>query len=160
MATFNEVGDRLSTLAARVPRNVDKLVRAIALGIDQAVVVASPVDTGRFRSNWIVSVGSPTSATRPPFTAYAKNSGPKLGETANANAAIADASSKLGAYRGPAPIYIQNNLRYAAVLNAGRTEGPPARGSFQQPRPAWVQREVRVGLRAALGAAPRILGRR
>jgi hypothetical protein len=49
----------LDRLAAMSTAKVETVVRAVTLQLFVSVVRRSPVDTGRFRSNWNVSYGAP-----------------------------------------------------------------------------------------------------
>ena len=78
----------------------------------------SPVDTGRFRSNWIVSVDSESMRTRDSVTADSY----KLGRDT-----IRRAVKKASAFDY---VMIQNNLSYSAVLDDGLYPSPPKNGSY------------------------------
>ncbi len=49
-----------SKLNTKQKNKLTKLGRAVALQMTSAVTKRSPVDTGRFRSNWYSSVGAPS----------------------------------------------------------------------------------------------------
>jgi hypothetical protein len=49
----------LDRLAAKSSAKLETVVRAVTLQLFVSVVRRSPVDTGRFRSNWNISYGSP-----------------------------------------------------------------------------------------------------
>ena len=107
----------------KTERKMDLAVRKIALKIFAQIVLKSPVDSGRFRSNWQVSIGSVPSGTQegnvfPQGDAvdvkgpiyYAKLSG---GEAALFGANAGDT------------IYFANNLPYARRLEeGGYPDGP------------------------------------
>lgn len=122
--------------ALQLRDGVDKVVRRAALEVDQSVVTSTPVDTGRARSNWIASVGSPTGDTRGPFSP-----GDKLGkgEVNNAQAAITAATSVINSRRFNQAIFITNNLDYIGSLNSG--------SSKQAPR-NFVRKAVQAGTQA------------
>lgn len=110
-------------LGKRVERNAPVVIRKAALAADQAVVVATPVDTGRARSNWVVSIGSPTSGTR---EAYVPGAGGATG-AANSAAAISQGRTALAPYKNAErSIYITNNLPYIRRLNDGYSAQAPA----------------------------------
>jgi hypothetical protein len=123
---------RMGRLAARVPENADKTVRKVAMAIDQTVVMATPVDKGRARANWIaaldVPVTSPTEAQDP-----------------SGAAAIAQAASVVGQYDGDrnSEVHITNNLPYIGPLNDGSSRQAPKN---------FVQQAVRAGAGAVKGA--------
>lgn len=96
---------------------VDDMAEAVA-GIGQlmlrGIVYKSPVDTGRFRGNWITSVGAISTDTT--------EATDKSGE-----ATIAKGYAVLDAYPATMPpIHIQNNLPYAARLENGWSKQAPA----------------------------------
>lgn len=97
----------------QVEEDVGKKVRFISLQILNEVVYRSPVDTGRFRANNQVSVGSPDYGVT---EATDKSGGSTLQQ---GSAVIA---------RGKAfdVIYIQNNLPYAVPLENGHSKQAPS----------------------------------
>jgi hypothetical protein len=103
----------IAKFAAKVSGTADQAVRKIALGIFANIVTASPVDTGRFRGNWLIGLQSrPTEQldveVKDP-TAVTQREGEKLGE---AKAGIT--------------IYLSNNLPYALRLEYGYSRQAPA----------------------------------
>ncbi|AZD07566.1 HK97 gp10 family phage protein [Pseudomonas chlororaphis] len=98
--------------ADQVERDMAQRVRVIAMAMLNEIVLRSPVDTGRFRGNNIVSIGSPVYAN----TTEVDASG---GETINRG---------LSAMSGLQPftvVYIQNNLPYAERLEDGWSDQAP-----------------------------------
>lgn len=87
--------------------------RRIALGVLSRVVLASPVDTGRFRGNWQVDVG------RDPIGAIDGTDVGGGGTIARGTATISGAPP----FR---PIIIANNLAYGPRLNDGWSKQAPA----------------------------------
>lgn len=102
-----------SLFAGVVQEQVTQRVRAIAMAMLNEIVLRSPVDTGRFRGNNIVSVGAPV------YTNTA-NVDPTGAETINRG---------LSAMSGLEPftqVFIQNNLPYAVPLEDGHSKQAPA----------------------------------
>jgi hypothetical protein len=132
MATASDFERRLGRLATRAAKNADTIVRKAAMAIDSTVVMATPVDTGRARANWIASLNVPVEAA----TDEADKSGGK---------AMAQAAGVIAGYDRDkdAEIHITNNLPYIGSLNEG--------SSFQAPA-NFVQTAVRQGARAVKGA--------
>ena len=91
---------------------MDLAVRKIALQMFSKVIIRSPVDTGRFRANWMVGVG-----TIPSGTIELNN----MSGTATIGAAQAKA---LGAKAGDT-ITLINNLPYAQRLEDGWSNQAP-----------------------------------
>ena len=115
MAEENEFAKRLGAIGTNVAENADKLVRKVAMTIDRTVVMATPVDTGRARANWIASLNAPTSAT----TTSVSPSGAE---------AMEQAAGVIAGYDGDndAEIHITNNLPYIGPLNEGYSRQAPA----------------------------------
>lgn len=136
MATLEQFSKRIMEIGAQVAERADVAVRATALAVDQTVVMATPVDTGRARSNWIVSIGAPSRTTVDP---YAPGVG---GSTAGANAAaaLAQGQAAIAQYNGlrDSAIAISNNLPYIGRLNDGYSAQAPA---------GFVEKAVQSGVR-------------
>ena len=137
MATLGQFARRMLRLANRIEPEVARVKREVALVVDQVVVPATPVKTGRARSNWIAAIGAPVREVRETF-----------GPTAAVSAAIAEAQVVIeGAGREADAIFISNNVSYIGKLNNGSSAQAPAN---------FVQIAVRAGIRA-LRLAGRIL---
>lgn len=112
------------------------MVRATALAVDQAVVLATPVDKGRARSNWLVELDAPARTT---IEAYSPG---QKGSTSEANtaAALAQGRATVAAYDGNRnkSIAISNNLSYIDALNNGKSQQAPA---------GFVDKAVQVALK-------------
>ncbi len=114
---------RMREVGRLVEANSSEAVRKAAIAVDQGVVLATPVDTGRARSNWIVSTGAPSTETR---EAYAPGSGLGHGETANAQAALAQGLDAVAQHSAGQAIYVSNNLPYIGELEDGSSQQAPA----------------------------------
>lgn len=117
-----------------VDRNATELVRRVALLVDSAVVLQTPVDTGRARANWQASVGEAKSGTLP------APASPGLGVTQ----ALESAASAVASYKGQVAIHITNNLPYIQRLNEGHSQQAPA---------GFVQKAMLAGVTAVRGAS-------
>jgi hypothetical protein len=115
-----------------VEKNTTKLVRKVALAIDAAVVMATPVDTGRARANWRVQVGG----------ANGESLGSPASPAAGAQQALDEGRSAVAAYQS-GEIHITNNLPYIGRLNDGSSAQAPA---------GFVERAVVVGVNAVRSA--------
>lgn len=96
-----------------IEEELSKRVRVIAMAMLNEIVLRSPVDTGRFRGNNIVSVGAPVYIST-------VNVDPTGAETINQG---------LSAMTGLEPftqVFIQNNLPYAVPLEDGHSKQAPA----------------------------------
>lgn len=113
---------RMAFIADGVNKNVSQAVRRAALAGDQVGVLRTPVDTGRARANWFVSVGS---------FSRREVKGPDLGnQGANEAAATAQALSQgqaaLASYEVRlGPIFIVNSVPYIGELDDGSSMQAP-----------------------------------
>lgn len=107
----------------RVETQANRVKREVALIADREVVLETPVDTGRARSNWIVSLNAPVVTPREPYSP-----GEKLGkgERLNAQAAIQQGTERIVVAAPGQDIYISNNVNYIGRLNEGYSAQAPA----------------------------------
>jgi hypothetical protein len=102
-----------SVFANTVKEVVGKKLRVISIQLLNEVVMRSPVDTGRFRTNNHVSVGTAD------FLKLSEVD--KTGtETLQRGCAVINAASPY------AVVYIQNNLPYSEALENGHSQQAPA----------------------------------
>jgi hypothetical protein len=111
MADLERFARNISVRAQGVKDNVDILVRKVALATDTAVVLATPVDTGRARSNWQVGIGEAKSGT--------------VGPQSQAEV-LSEAKTKIDKYKGEGEIHLTNNLPYINPLNEGSSKQAPS----------------------------------
>jgi hypothetical protein len=130
--TPSDFSKRMARLGTNVAKNADKVVRKVAMAIDQAVVMATPVDTGRARANWIAALNGAAEGT----TDDKSKSG---------GSAIAKAAGVIAGYDRDkdAEIHITNNLPYIGRLNEGSSYQAPAN---------FVSIATRQGVKAVKGA--------
>lgn len=88
---------------------VTKKKRLIGLKVLRGVVLKTPVDTGRARANWQLSINIPKTDIK---------------KTTN-NTAIADGNRKLKTIKLGEDIYITNNLPYIGRLERGHSKQAP-----------------------------------
>lgn len=112
---LRQFGRRMKVKGALVEENAGKLLRKVALAVDSAVVLATPVDTGRARSNWQVEIGQPASGTIEP-----------LAGAGSAGAAIEAAKAVIETAVPGNTVHITNNLDYIGRLNDGWSAQAPA----------------------------------
>jgi hypothetical protein len=115
-----------------MPGNTDQVVRRAALAAATAVIVATPVDTGRARANWQVGLDAPVLTLR-------ETAGPSPA------APIAAAQAQIERYRGSAhrEIWLTNNLPYIQKLNEGWSAQAPA---------GYVEQAIAMAVRSVKGA--------
>ena len=135
MASLEEFARRIKTYGRNVEKNVGRAIRETALVADRELVLATPVDTGRARSNWVVNLGSAVTDSYDPYMLGKKGST----GAANAQAAIAQGSAVIGVRKNGQDIYISNNLPYIGRLNGGSSAQAPVQFVEQA-----VQRAVQV----------------
>lgn len=123
MADLGEFAKRMTVVSEKVGKGATKVLRKAALAVDQAVVFGTPVDTGRARSNWVVSINIPVEGTREPYKA-----GKNLGrdEVQNLSAALEQGMGVIGKAKIKDTIIIGNNLPYIQRLNDGHSAQSPA----------------------------------
>jgi hypothetical protein len=88
---------------------VGKMVRKAALDIFRLIVKGSPVDTGRFRASWVISVGAPSRTVEPE------------GEYTEQYAMAKTTELTPESVKGFAWVYISNNLPYGPALANGHS---------------------------------------
>lgn len=102
-----------SLFANVVEEDLTKRIRVIAMAMLNEIVLRSPVDTGRFRGNNVVTVGNPV----------------LIGTEIVDKAGSDTITNGLRAMTGLEPytvVYIQNNLVYAEKLENGSSKQAPA----------------------------------
>lgn len=102
-----------SVFINQVEEVVGKKQRYISLQVLNEIVSRSPVDTGRFRANNHVSIGSPEYGTT--------DATDKAG-----SATLQQGSAVIAKGKPYSVIYIQNNLPYAESLENGHSQQAPA----------------------------------
>ncbi len=139
MPSLSDFSRRITVQGRRIAENTDRLVRRVALAADQAVVMGTPVDTGRARSNWIAQIGSAPSGTVEPYAPG--EAGSTTG--ANSQAALDQAEAVISGYNSGQEIHITNNLPYIQRLNDGYSAQAPA--NFVEQAVAEAARVVQFG---------------
>lgn len=104
---------QIGEFAALAKDNAQQVVRKVAGDVLAKTVLRSPVDTGRFRANWVTSYGNPSYRT----TAEVDRSG---------QGAILRGQSTIRRTPAGETIYILNSLPYAIPLEYGHSKQAPA----------------------------------
>lgn len=132
---------RMMLRGRRLEENTSQLVRQVALVADQAIVLGTPVDTGRARSNWIVAINSASETIIEP---YFPGEGGSTGAR-NAQAAIDQGEAVISRYQGGegVEIHITNNLPYIQRLNDGYSAQAPA--NYVETAVALAHQQVQLG---------------
>lgn len=106
-----------SLFADVVEEDLTKRVRTIALVMLQEIVLRSPVDTGRFRNNNIVSIVSPVYAST-------------VETDASGAGTISRGAAAMSGLEPYTTVFIQNNLPYAQRLEDGHSKQAPPGGIY------------------------------
>lgn len=138
--------------ADEADRNINRTVRKVAEAVVSTVTLATPVDTGRARSNWFASLGSPRDdvlqdayvpgGVGPLRTSVPRSQGVNTGAV-NAAIAIGLARSVISARQRGTDIWLVNNLDYIGDLNRGSSAQAPA---------MFVQQAANEAARVVAGA--------
>lgn len=102
----------VSKFVEKAKKNPEKVMRQVSIKLFSAIIKASPVDTGRFRMNWMVSGGTPAFGV----TDATDKSG---------NAAIGNATSFVLKAADWHEFTLTNNLPYAQRLEYGWSQQAP-----------------------------------
>lgn len=123
MAGLDDFSRQIRRRGRQVEEGANRIKREVALIADRELVLETPVDTGRARSNWIVSLQAPVLAEREP---YAPGEGLGKSERANAQAAIEQGISRITVAMPGQTIFISNNVSYIGRLNDGWSAQAPS----------------------------------
>lgn len=105
--------DQMKAWERKTAAKMDLAVRKIALQIFRRIILKSPVDTGRFRGNWQLAIGSVPDGTL------------ELDDKTGTATIAKGAATSLGMKAGDI-IYFANNLPYAQRLEGGYSQQAPA----------------------------------
>lgn len=139
-----ELGDlngAMKKAGQRVADNADRLIRRCALATDAAVVLATPVDTGRARANWQVELGEPAAGV------IGDLKDKKAQFDRSGQSTISQGSEAIKGYKSGTSINITNNLPYIERLNDGWSAQAPS---------GFVEKAVQVGISAMQAEADKI----
>lgn len=119
----------VSKFVEKAKKNPEKVMRQVSIKLFSAIIKASPVDTGRFRMNWMASGSAPASGV----TDATDKSG---------NIATGNATSFVLKAADWREFTLTNNLPYANVIEYGGYpgDGPNTVGGFSKQAPAGVVR--------------------
>lgn len=130
---LKQFGTKMRDRAKKLEDNANKLTQKTALAVDQALVFAMPVDTGRARSSVVVSLATPVDQIMQ--ARYPGKKGSTAGQ--NAQASIQQAESIVSARQLGDPIYINISLAYIGRLNEGYSPQAP---------PGFIQKAISSAL--------------
>jgi len=98
----------INKFTLKVKDNGEKVIRGTALALFSDVVVATPVDTGRLRGDWQVTVNTPANS----HTEIADKSGA---------VAIKAITGQVFGFRLGSKLYLINTLPYAKAIEEGHS---------------------------------------
>lgn len=124
MNNLDAFAKRMNRIAVQVESNVEEAVKDCAEAVTRTVIEATPADTGKAKSNWIVALDVPASTEKSAFIPGF------VGSTAEANsqAAIGLGMEVIQKYKVSQnrSINITNSLPYIGALNDGHSTQAPA----------------------------------
>lgn len=122
MATAAQFARRMKQYSVAVGRNSVQLTNKVSQAVHSYVANNTPVDTGQAISNWIVSIGAPSTVSHGPYVPG------QFGSTRSANisATLSQGKSALANRRYGQIVYISNVLPYITALNDGWSKQAPA----------------------------------
>lgn len=112
---IGDIDAAISKITKELDSSILEATTKLALTIYQVLTYATPVDTGRARTNWIFSIGKPSSEV---ITA-------NLDKTGIIGLTKAQATMQSN-YKTGYTIHISNNLPYISRLNEGSSKQAPA----------------------------------
>lgn len=117
--TFQFSTEDLDKFSKQVGIDYHTLLKRVVFDIFGRIVEKTPVDTGRARASWNISIGKPDPSVAPEGQQPALN---RLSAEAKAGAALATLTE-----RGvlDVPIFISNNLPYILELENGHSKQAP-----------------------------------
>ena len=120
--SLSSLAQTMQRYAQNIQRNSVEIQKDVAMHVLAEVVDATPIDTGRAMSNWLVNSGDAASYSLP----EAHDIGVR-GSTRSANLqqTISDGDREIASHVG-GELHITNNLRYIRDLNNGKSSQAPA----------------------------------
>jgi Bacteriophage HK97-gp10, putative tail-component len=123
MNNLDAFAKRMSRISAEVEDGVERVVKDCALAVTRSVINATPVDTGRARSNWTAELDE---AFHKLFPAHEPGERGSTSDT-NAEIAIEQAEAAINQFdiSKNNSIHISNSLPYIGALNDGHSKQAP-----------------------------------
>lgn len=103
----------------------EQLMKMASIEFFRQVIIATPVDTGRARFGWYITVNTPSEEV------------PPMGQYSIPNV---ESHSKVGTFTVKDRLFITNNVPYITKLNAGSSKQAPAK--FVEKAAERVQKAV------------------
>lgn len=134
--TMRGFSKRIKNIAKDVGVNSNSMMRKTVITVASAVVLRTPVDTGRARANWQTKIGAAADGL---VTSFPQGSKGTTGMAAVAQATNQAVSEMQKLKDTDTEVSISNNLPYIDVLNKGSSKQAPA---------GFVQSAINAGLNA------------
>jgi len=121
MSTFKRFSREISKFAKNLT-DVELVLfhKKVSFEAFSRIVQKTPVDTGRARGNWQITIGVPAENIREDFSSALDALG-----TAQNDAAIERALGALGDLKAFQVVYISNNVAYITFLEEGSSKQAP-----------------------------------
>lgn len=103
---------QLAAFAEKTKLGIDTVVRKVAIDITSALLMRAPVDTGRFRANWALGIGSPNTSTSETLDP-------------SGSATLGQITTQISTVKAGGQIFITNSLPYALALERGHSKQAP-----------------------------------
>lgn len=113
MATDGSTSRRIRAFAKDVPERANDVKKAFAKEFLTQVVPATPVDTGKARSNWVVGLGGRVGTVRTTISP-------------SGDISLREGVRTINRAKAGQGIHITNNLPYIVRLNQGWSQQAPA----------------------------------
>jgi hypothetical protein len=120
--------DVINEWVEKVDRDIDRVLQTVVLLVGRSVVTLSPVDTGRFKGNWQMSIDETIDNSLVRYD-------PEGTQTLNDMARVANR------FTAGQMAYIQNHVLYGTDLELGLYNGPTAKvtdDGFSRQAPAGM----------------------
>lgn len=145
----------IGAFAKLLERRVDTVLQRIALDLMGRIILRTPVDTGRARSSWDLSIGAPSEWVPPEREGKGKKTVAGQTFTMNANAGGSVDAKALATATGitaTQPVFIVSNLDYIEALENGHSKQAPV--GMVVISLAEVESEIELLLEKAIADTP------
>jgi len=132
VASLRVFGQRIAKVAKGMEAKLNRKMIGMAITIEQTLVLATPVDTGRARANWQVTLDTPaktevSSSGGNAQVGFVRDEAGRFAKRyPSAQETIARAMGTLTHRRPEQNIFISNNVPYIGRLNEGWSAQAPA----------------------------------
>lgn len=117
---LNDFNGAINSFKVEMVKEAEDMARRVAFAVDKAVVMMSPVDTGRFRANWQVTLNVPATGTVEHVPGIQGST-----KAQNTQKALDQLSKVTKNFTLGDTIYVINNVVYGPRLNDGHSKQAP-----------------------------------